>query len=208
MKSDFARHTTGFARVLILSVITFATVLMLVYGIFALLNFAGHKGGATAQYYLGFFAEEVDKDLTVATGWYVRAAAQNHPKALSRLGDFYSHGIAFEKDKKMAFLLYQRAAMHGSDYARYRAGMALVEGDGVDRNIPNGLRYLERAANADYPSAQGYLATTYAIGRYVPQDLTLARRWAVLAKRNDAPDANVILEAIEDLQLNQRKKGE
>lgn len=152
----------------------------------------------SAQYYMGIVTEVLDKDYPLAAMWYARAAAHGISEAESSLAYIYENGLGFDKDEEVAYTLYKRAADHGLSSAKFKLGKAYIEGVSLDGTPVQGLHYLNAAANENYPPAQGYLALIYFEGKVVPQNLQKAREWAVLAKKNDAPYAELILDEVNE----------
>jgi TPR repeat protein len=76
---------------------------------------------AEAQYQLGLMMADGaggPKDDAGARGMFERAAAQNHPGALERMGDFTSEGRGGPKDSSAAKAYYERAAALGDEDAK------------------------------------------------------------------------------------------
>ena len=62
-------------------------------------------------------------------------------------------------DRRAAFPYLARAARAGNADAEFLIGRAYLEGAGVPPSRPEGVRWLEKAAQQDYVEAQGLLAT-------------------------------------------------
>jgi len=58
------------------------------------------------------------KDDVAARAWFEKAAAQNHPGALERMGDFAESGRGGPKDTAAAKAYYEKAAALGNDSAK------------------------------------------------------------------------------------------
>lgn len=72
--------------------------------------------------------------------------------------------------------------------SRVRLGMKYINGDGLPRDIPRGLGFLNEAAAADYAPAQFHLGFLHAAGRGIPQDYGEAVRWyRKAAEKGHAP---------------------
>ena len=79
------------------------------------------KNSAEAQYQLGLmFAEGVggDKDDVAARALFEKAAAQDHPGALERMGAFAQSGRGGPQDTSAAKAYYEKAASLGNEDAK------------------------------------------------------------------------------------------
>lgn len=78
---------------------------------------------------------------------------------------------------------FEQQALSGNMNAAYCFGLALLEGDGVARDVQAGLRWMIAAADKEHPSALGHLGWIYSEGRLVPKDdaraFELYRRGAI-----------------------------
>ena len=92
----------------------------------------GAEGGdAHCQYQLGFLLEQgrgIDSpDYEQALVWYEKAAAQDHPKAVSQLAVMYHEGKAVAPSWRRARELFERAIELGSSMAVEYMYMESVE---------------------------------------------------------------------------------
>ncbi|MBD8529367.1 MULTISPECIES: tetratricopeptide repeat protein [unclassified Massilia] len=110
--------------------------------------------GQAALY--GLFDEPLDH--VHARSLLERAAAEDHPLALTLLSLIYSDGLGVAPDATRAFELTLRAADAGYALAQYNAAVALVHGHGVVANHDEGFRWLRQASDAGLPEAQYALA--------------------------------------------------
>lgn len=88
-------------------------------------------------------------------------------------------------------------AENGSARAECLLGELYVNGDGVGRNVREGIRHLERAADGGVLQAQFLLSRLYSYGEGVPKDLVRAHFWLSLAavqEHQDAPGLLLMLE--------------
>ena len=106
--------------------------------------------GRSALY--GLHDEPIDYER--ARDYLERAAAEDHPLALTLLSKMYREGLGLEADAKAAFGLTLRAAEAGYPIAQYEAGAALYRGEGVEVDEPSALAWLQRASDAGLPEAQ------------------------------------------------------
>ena len=127
------------------------------------------QGDADAQYnladmyYVGQYKyPKVEKDDKQAIKWFRKAAEQNHPHALYRLGVLYHNGLGVEKDEKEAVKWYRKAAEHNLPEAQTAIGDMYTEGRGVKKDIvmayawiallsPNGKRSKQAIAGKMTP---------------------------------------------------------
>ena len=67
-------------------------------------------------------------------------ANNGDPVALNRLADKFFYGEGLKTNKKMAALLYKKAAQEGNIDAQYAAAIMYYNGDGVNRNFSEATR--------------------------------------------------------------------
>jgi TPR repeat protein len=80
-------------------------------------------------------------------------------------------------DYESAVVDLELGAKNGDRRCAYLLGSILITGEGVDRDLIEGVRWMREAAEAELPVAQTYLGTLYANGEGVEQDLTAAADW-------------------------------
>jgi TPR repeat protein len=118
---------------------------------------AASAGHTRAQINLGILYMRglgVPRDLVNARAWLEKAAASGDPQALYTLGramDESSEQIA--PDPVRAADLYRRAAEKGHVLAGLRYGLALSEGVGIKRDIPQAQKWLVQARDNGVPEA-------------------------------------------------------
>ncbi len=144
-------------------------------------------GDARAQYALGVLYETKagadEAVLEKAIHWYSRAAAQNHPDALTNLGGLYAQGLGVARDAKVAFSLWSRAANLGNALAAYNLGLAYYRGEGVLADIAKSREWFEQSAEAGLADAQFAMGQVYLLGVGVDADSLAALTWFSLAER-------------------------
>lgn len=105
------------------------------------------------------YGRGVQKSLVNAVANYELAAEKGNGDALVALADLYFNGEFFSADKVKAFSLWVEAVnLTENPSAAYNAGRALFEGDGVDVELANGLKFFEIAVKHKHPGAMYYLA--------------------------------------------------
>ncbi|MCC5854910.1 MAG: sel1 repeat family protein [Idiomarina sp.] len=87
------------------------------------------------------------------------------------------------------FIMLHRLARHGDASATVFLAVAYVSGDGLEQDIPRGVRYMESAARRGVAMANYTLATWYAEGKHVEQDAQLAQEYLDIAVRQGFPQA-------------------
>ena len=114
---------------------------------------AAEHGNADAQNDLGYcykFGEGVDRNLKKAVEWYTKAAEQGLPMAQCNLGICYENGDGVEKNLEETVKWYLKAVKNNYPQAVSYYGVMLLVGDkqkGVTKNIPEGVKYLRKAAD-------------------------------------------------------------
>lgn len=114
---------------------------------------AAEQGLPMAQCNLGFCYENgngVEKNLEEAVKWYTKAANQEYARAQYYLGKAYDKGDGVEKNDSEAMKWYLKAVKNNYPQAAYYYGAMLLAGDkqkGVTKNIPEGVKYLRKAAD-------------------------------------------------------------
>jgi TPR repeat protein len=110
--------------------------------------------GRSALY--GTFDEPVDYAL--ARGYLERAAAEDHPIALSLLSVIHRDGLGIEPNAATAFALTLRAADAGYAVAQYETAVALIHGRGIEADPQEAFKWFWRASDAGLPQAKYALA--------------------------------------------------
>jgi len=122
-----------------------------------LIVMASREGDADALAWCGNAAlsglhdEPVDYDR--AFELLTRAAAEDHPFALSLLARMHREGLGRPAEPTRAFELTLRAAEAGYAFAQYEVAMALSDGAGVPRDDATALTWLRQASEAGQPHA-------------------------------------------------------
>lgn len=124
-------------------------------------------------------------DLPTAMRLFRRAADAGHAPAMVRLADILDTA---EQDAE-AVALYRRAAVLGDPGGEFGLGRMLVNGEGVEKDVSEGMRQIRRAADKGYLPAMESLAVTYRRGGFgIAPDPGEAARWdARVAAMRPAP---------------------
>jgi len=167
-----------------------------------------NAGNSNAQYDIGAMYQNgrgVAANRDKAIEWYRKAAAQNDPKAISRLnliksneqrfnktlasagkgevesqydlGNMYIEGVGVDADLTKAAAWYEKAASQGYEKAQYKLGLIYYEEGSTKKNLPLAFKLFREAAEKGYPAAQFYLGKMYASGQGVKRDYEKALAW-------------------------------
>ena len=102
--------------------------------------------------------------------------------SVSARADFEAAHAAYARgDFAAAFAQWSVLSRAGDPAAQYQLGQLYAEGLGTARDEAEGLRWIRRAAEGDYPVAQYVLGVAYQEGQGVPQDFVQAQFWFNLA---------------------------
>ena len=114
---------------------------------------AAEQGLPMAQCNLGICYENgdgVEKNLEETVKWYTKAANQEYARAQYLLGKAYDNGKGVAKNDSEAMKWYLKAVKNNYPQAVSYYGVMLLVGDkqkGVTKNIPEGVKYLRKAAD-------------------------------------------------------------
>ena len=143
----------------------------------------------------------VPKDPIEALRLYRRAAEAGLPGGHLKVGDAYKEGRGVRKNLGQAIAHWRIAAEGGHEIAQFNLAWALIT---TGRDVPEGARWLEKAAEQDMAQAQLVLSELYLRGHGVPRDLARARAWVERAEARDEKGAAKVLRLIE---AEERKAG-
>ncbi len=139
-----------------------------VIGALTLFKLAADEGYAPAQ---GKYADSLRRgQLHPEALKYYRMSVKGDKGAEYGLGAMYEEGDGIKKDYSIARFLFGLAAEQGHKEAAFRLADAYIKGqDGLDekeRNGPEALAVLRRAAGHNYLPAMDALAVAYRQGKY------------------------------------------
>lgn len=77
--------------------------------------------------------------------------------------------------------------------AQYELGIIYANGDGVEQNYQEAVKWLRLAAEQGSSAAQATLGGLYSVGDNVPQDYNEALKWSRLAADQGNPQAQTVL---------------
>ena len=118
-------------------------------------------GDPQAQYDLGVaydVGQEVNRDLEVAFGWFLKAANQGHAEAQFTTGQCYFYGDGITQDKALGAKWYYEAAVQDHTQAIYDLGECYFLGEGVERDHAESLKWFSKAAAQGEPGAKFRIA--------------------------------------------------
>lgn len=112
--------------------------------------------------------------------------------------DFIQRGSALYKanNAKGAFELFSTAAKRGNATGQMLVGSMYLFGDGIQKDIPSALKYLQLSANQGNSAAQLKLGEMAEKGIGTPQDMAAAKLWYQKAADNGDADAKQALQRI------------
>lgn len=97
------------------------------------------------------------------------AAAVDEEALGARIRQLYGAG-----DKAGAVREIRKAAEMGLAWAQTSLAVAYLQGDGIEKSIPEAIKWFERAADQDFAPAQYHLAGLYAQGHAGKEKQALA----------------------------------
>lgn len=142
---------------------------------------AAEQGLPLAQCNLGACYENgdwVEKNLEEAVKWYTKAANQGYAKAQYYLALSYDKGEGVAKNDSEAMKWYLKAVKNNSPEAAYYYGGMLLEGNkqkGITKNIPEGVKYLRKAADLKNLDAIQVLVGAYLLKMEGKNDLGISK---------------------------------
>lgn len=174
---------------------------------------AAEKGSIEAQLALGDRyrqGTEVEKDEQEAFRWYWQAAGQGNVDAQFWLGYAYDDGKGVEQDYEEAMKWYRKAAAQGNaaaqniiglhkaaaqgdDDAQTSIGDLYYNGNGVEQDYEEAMKWYQKAAAQGNAIAQNRIGNLYYNGNGVKQDYEEALKWyrKAAAQGNAAAQFNI-----------------
>ena len=147
---------------------------------------ASDKGNSLAMHYLGeyyFDGKLVEKNDSLAYGYYSKAAADGYAQSQRMMGRFHEEGIFVAPDRDEALKWYTLAAKQNDADALYKVGMHQVEQDSINGLSKSKLRkspaidYMRRAARYGNKEAQAFIVKCFAEGKYLKKSRTKSFQW-------------------------------
>ena len=149
---------------------------------------AAELGNQWAQAYYGerlMSGFGVEKNVPEAVKWFRKSADQNCYEALYQLGLCYESGEGVERNQDEAKACYRKAeksleywAKQGNQWAQIYYGEWLRNGlFGVEKNVPEALKWIRKSADQNCPEALYQLGACYENGEGVERNLDEAEAW-------------------------------
>ncbi len=141
----------------------------------AWLTRAAEQGFMQAQHNLGELlleGKQCGRDLEAGLRWLGAAAAQGSPHSLHDLGAWHALR-AQPPDNAAALRCYAAAAEAGLAKSAFAAGLLLLTGKGVERDVRGAMQWLQKGAQAGHPQSRALAwALAQAIeGQAVPAEI-------------------------------------
>jgi uncharacterized protein len=170
---------------------------------------SSEDGNIVADWYLGHMyrlGRGVARNQAVAFSYYSRVADAFDPAepdimrlrvcvdSQLRVADYQRSGLPkanIKPNPKLAARTYlQLATTYAHPGALYALGAMSIEGDGMNKNPQQGLKWLHAAVRKHSPEAADYLSRLYERGRVVQQDDTRALMWSIIATQSGTKEDN------------------
>lgn len=170
---------------------------------------SSEDGNIVSDWYLGHMyrlGRGVTRDDAVAFSYYRRVADNfdpNEPEknrlrvmvdSQLRVADYQRTGLSragMKPNPTLAARTYLRlATTYGHPRALYALGVMSINGEGMNRNPAQGIKWLNAAVRKRSPEAAAYLSDLYKNGQLVKHDETRALMWSIIAAESAVPDEN------------------
>ncbi|KAF9974852.1 hypothetical protein BGZ73_001667 [Actinomortierella ambigua] len=112
----------------------------------------------------------VDKDMTEAFRWYLRASELGSPEAQFKTGEWYASGTGTAKDDQSAAHWMKQAAENSHPVAQRSLASMYQRGLGVDQNYEQAIAWYRKSAESGDAMAQFSLGWMYEHGQGTEQD--------------------------------------
>ena len=166
------------------------------------------EGSIVADWYLGHMyrlGRGVARDDAAAFSYYDRVAEQFTPDeddrkrlrimidALMRVAGYCRTGGAsgaIRQDFPRALRIYKLGTSYGHPAAEFGMGVMNLDGQGLNPNPEQGMRWVMKAARKRHAPAEAKLGDLYWRGEYVRADRIRAVMWYALARETAQEDEN------------------
>jgi len=148
-------------------------------------SLAAESGCAGSQFALAelYESEMIPFDVAASLRNIRLAAEQDYPKAQSKLGYYYLHGIGQPADAARAARWFQLATTHGVADAQFYLGRCYENGIGVPLDLNRAVELYQLAAKQKHAFARNKMGLHYLAGTVVPKNSALAARMFSLAAK-------------------------
>jgi uncharacterized protein len=170
---------------------------------------SSEDGNIVADWYLGHMyrlGRGVTQDPAMAFSYYSRVADNFDPEepepnrlkvmvdSQLRVADYQRAGLPqanIKPNPQLAAKTYIRlATTYGHPRALYALGVMSIEGEGMDKNPAQGIKWLNAAVRKHSAEAADYLSQLYEVGRVVRHDETRALMWSIIAGQSAVAEEN------------------
>jgi uncharacterized protein len=170
---------------------------------------SSEDGNIVADWYLGHMyrlGRGVTQDPAMAFSYYSRVADNFDPEepepnrlkvmvdSQLRVADYQRAGLPqanIKPNPQLAAKTYIRlATTYGHPRALFALGVMSIEGEGMDKNPAQGIKWLNAAVRKHSAEAADYLSQLYEVGRVVRHDETRALMWSIIAGQSAVAEEN------------------
>jgi TPR repeat protein len=126
----------------------------------------------------------VRADAREAHDWFLRAAKKGDAEGMIALGGLLLNGREpVAQDQAAAAQWFRKASESGYESGTILLAQCYLEGEGVGKDVQRGLAMLKGLAEKGSGFAQTTLGDVYLLGQGVPEDVSEAYFWYVVAAR-------------------------
>jgi TPR repeat protein len=157
---------------------------------------AAEAGKAEAQANVGWLCLRgigCERDRAEAHRWFTAAAVHDVSQAALGLAEYYGTADATDQDLGQSALWAKKASELGNASGSHRYGLALRDGAGIERDLPEAEKYLGLAVEQGHPTA-AYDGAVLALARNptAGEVQALIERLRLCGKRNHIPSAMLL----------------
>ena len=124
----------------------------------------------------------------------IARAKSGYAESEAELGRLLRDSQAGPQSLADAAAWFQRASDHGSMRAAYDLAVQYIRGQGVPKDLGQGVKLIRKSAEGGYAEAQASLGGAYALGMEVPQDWSVPYTGRGKLRMQATPWACTILE--------------
>ena len=117
------------------------------------------------------------KNFAVAYQLLSPLVAKGEVEALFRVGMMQANGLGMVANQSLGLENLKLAAEAGHSIAHHMAGVAYMEGEGVEKDIDQAIIWFTKAASFGLLGAMYVLASLYEEGTQIKQDLEKSKYW-------------------------------
>ncbi len=145
-----------------------------------------------AQFYLGNMAAQgwgAAVDAREACRWFEKSAAHKIPGGRHAYADCLRKGVLGPPDPAAALALYLTAGEGPHRISHCAAADMLIRGEGVPKDVAQGLELCAKVAIENSPPAMMQMARYFSADPDVPPNLAVARQWFGMAAERGVNEA-------------------